>query len=385
MMNLPNWKNFWLTYSMGTAVLFVYYYRHLVTTGELAFDFYLMFIALYLTLLLLIRTKWELAAYIFLTVLITALGIFLHVNGMSKSEGLIWPLYGLLANMPSKFERWSKVLVAYTGSVIFFLAYEYPFPITTAIALIGLYMGIRSRRIRRDAYNMSKLHLQELDKAYSDLKHVHDELQEANIYSMRYAALAERTRIAREIHDGLGHNLTSLIIQLQALEVMLVQSQEEKAVNKVKEVVNIAREGIKEVRRAVKEWTEEDGMLGLVALKGLISQTEAHSQLKCELIQNGQVSEWSVQTSVVLYRILQESLTNVLRHAKATSVIVQVREEDDRVIMIISDDGFYTKDHSVTPGFGINGMIERCSTVGGQFTFSTHHPHGLTIEAVIPL
>jgi signal transduction histidine kinase len=384
-MNIPHWKRFWLTYSLGTVVLFVYYYRNFVTTGELALDLYLTFIALYLTMLLLIRTKWELVAYIFLTVFISSLSIFLHMNGMSKSEGLIWPLYGLLVNMPSKFERLSKVLVAITGSVIFFLAYVYPFPITTTIALIGVYLGIRSRKIREEAYRMSKLHLQELDKAYSDLKHVHNELQEANIYSMRYAALAERTRIAREIHDGLGHNLTSLIIQLQALEVMLVQSKEEKAVSKVKEVVNIAREGIKEVRRAVNEWTEDDGMLGLVALKGLISQTEAHSQLKCELIQNGQVSEWSVQTSVVLYRILQESLTNVLRHAKAASVIVQIREDENKVIMIISDDGFYTKDHTLTPGFGINGMIERCSTVGGQFTFSVNHPHGLTIEAVIPL
>jgi signal transduction histidine kinase len=221
-MNIPHWKRFWLTYSLGTVVLFVYYYRNFVTTGELALDLYLTFIALYLTMLLLIRTKWELVAYIFLTVFISSLSIFLHMNGMSKSEGLIWPLYGLLVNMPSKFERLSKVLVAITGSVIFFLAYVYPFPITTTIALIGVYLGIRSREIREEAYRMSKLHLQELDKAYSDLKHAHNELQEANIYSMRYAALAERTRIAREIHDGLGHNLTSLIIQLQALEVMLV-------------------------------------------------------------------------------------------------------------------------------------------------------------------
>lgn len=68
---------------------------------------------------------------------------------------------------------------------------------------------------------MKELHLQELNKAHQELQEAHAELQEATMHSMKYAALEERMRLAREIHDGLGHQLTSLIVQLQALEIML--------------------------------------------------------------------------------------------------------------------------------------------------------------------
>ncbi|MCM2532426.1 histidine kinase dimerization/phosphoacceptor domain-containing protein [Neobacillus pocheonensis] len=126
-------------------------------------------------------------------------------------------------------------------------------------------------------------HLEELNKAYSDLKIAHDELQEANIVSMRYAALAERAKIARDIHDGLGHNMTSLIIQLQVLEVMLTNNKDE-ASKKINEILAIAHEGMEEVRRAVREWANDNEMLGLVALRGLITQTEA--------IHNYAVNSW---------------------------------------------------------------------------------------------
>jgi signal transduction histidine kinase len=86
---------------------------------------------------------------------------------------------------------------------------------------------------------------------------------------MRYAALEERTRLAREIHDGIGHQLTSLIVQLQALEIMLPNNPED-ASRAVTQMLGISRRAMAEVRLAVREWSSDEMGLGLVALKGLV-------------------------------------------------------------------------------------------------------------------
>jgi signal transduction histidine kinase len=333
-------------------------------------------------MLILLRTKFQEKVYIIFSILIIGINVIIFLNGISQVEDFIWPLYFLLASMPNRLKSLSIILVILTGSFILFLSY--PFPITTVIALIGLYFGMKSRQVRLEANQLRVQHLHELNKAYSDLKKAHDELQEANIYSIRYAALAERMRIARDIHDGLGHQMTSLIIQLQVLEVMLNTKQGE-ACEKIQEILSIAHDGMEEVRRAVREWANDNEMLGLVALRGLISQTEAHSQLDFEFVEIGSVSEWSIETSAVLYRVLQEALTNVLRHSNASLVKIVLAEEEDKVMLKISDNGAYNDERPFKLGFGTNGMIERCKLLGGQCTFTGNTPHGLTVKAIVPI
>ena len=201
---------------------------------------------------------------------------------------------------------------------------------------------------------------------------------------MQYAAFAERTKLAREIHDGLGHQMTSLIIQLQALKIML-RKNPAAAQDHVEELLKVARKGMEEIRVAVKEWTSDEKDLGLTSLKGLISQVQANSLLQIEFIQAGSITEWSMEESTILYRILQESLTNVLRHSYADSVIVNVTEINGVVKLTIDDNGIYTGDKPLKYGFGLNGMIKRCQSVGGNCSFSLNEPKGLRVEAIIPI
>ncbi|THF73547.1 sensor histidine kinase [Cohnella fermenti] len=320
-----------------------------------------------------------------LTLVVTAYCLVMHGMGLTQSDLPAWVLLGLLASMPRSHLKLSIGLIAYTGGVLLYIDYSAPFPFVVLIAVFGLYLAVQSGQVRREAYELNKLRLEELDRAYSELTHAHEELQEAQLDSMRYAALAERASIARDIHDGLGHHLTSLIIQLQAIDLMLQKGHSEEADQRVREALDLSREGMKEVRRAVREWSEDESMLGLAALRGLVSRVEARSKLRCEWVQDGPISDWPIGTSIALYRVLQESLTNVLKHARAKNVTVRLSETESSVELSITDDGEYRSSDPPEPGFGLTGMRKRCLEAGGSCEFLPRAGGGLTVVAILPL
>src|SRR6266581_1551527 len=164
----------------------------------------------------------------------------------------------------------------------------------SACSVIALYFCIRAINIYKESYRLTQRHVQELAEAHRELQQTHAALQEASVHSMRYAALAERTRLARDMHDGIGHQLTSLIVQLQALEIML-PGDPQQAVRAVPAMLEAARQAMAEVRQAVRAWQEDESGLGLVALQGLISQCAAHSTLALEFQQDGDLLEWPVE------------------------------------------------------------------------------------------
>jgi signal transduction histidine kinase len=150
-------------------------------------------------------------------------------------------------------------------------------------------------------------------------------------------------------------------------------------------MLGIARKAMAEIRLSARTWSEDESGLGLVALRGLTSQSGAHSSLVLEFQQDDDLSEWPVETSVALYRILQEALTNIVRHAGATAACIEVREEQQHVIMTVADKGHYTASMGLLPGFGIKGMMQRCNAAGGSCTFSQNQPHGLKIQVRLPI
>ncbi|WP_158289555.1 sensor histidine kinase [Paenibacillus flagellatus] len=245
------------------------------------------------------------------------------------------------------------------------------------LAAVLMYVAVRSQSLLRAAHQTNRKQLERLKAAYS-------ELQQTSVQAMGYAALSERARLARDIHDGLGHQMTSLIVQLQALKWMIPKDPVE-AVNSVDEMLKVARKGMDEVRYAVKEWSDDEKGLGPVALKGLISQTEAHSRLRIRYNEIGPIGDWPVACSTILYRILQEALTNILKHADANRVDIVVEEAKEKVKLLIMDDGRFSGEKPLDAGFGLNGMIDRCQSAGGSIAFSPNSPSGLRIEAVIPL
>ncbi len=339
-----------VTYFVASAVMVYGYYEEFALTGQWGLAAYIIVTCIFLLMIWAPKTWWNPPLYIIATLLVvfTALALhFLQPYGPPTID-LLWPLAWLLAIVPKSCHAVSISLFTFVLVVVVVLSHIYPFPWLKLLTLVGIYMGIRSRKIRQEALYLNVQHLQELDEAHQKLQQAHTELLEASAESMRYAALAERTRLAREIHDGIGHHLTSLIVQLQAIQMMLPHDGE-MAAQVIPDMLSVARQGMGEIRAAVREWASDETGLGLIALKGLLSQTEANSNLQCEFIQAGDISDWPRETGVALYRILQESLTNIMRHAKATSVAVTVKESNNEVTLTIADDGQYTGDPLLTP------------------------------------
>lgn len=248
---------------------------------------------------------------------------------------------------------------------------------------MGVYAGIYGLRIRRDAQFLDRRRTQELEVAYAALQQAHMELQTTTMHAMQSAALAERARLARDIHDGLGHHLTSLIISLQSLEFMLPQNPLA-AEQQIPQMLTIAREALAEVRCSVQQWTSDDSLLNLSAMRGLIHQVAEQSGLHCDFIAPDQISDWDTNISITLFRVLQEACTNVLRHAQASHIRVEISEVGQHVFLQVNDDGIHTADQPLIPGFGLKSMEQRCIEVGGTFTIAGHAPHGLIIKAGLP-
>ncbi|GGA33731.1 sensor histidine kinase [Paenibacillus physcomitrellae] len=311
-----------------------------------------------------------------------AIGYF--AGGEYPGPNLLWPLIFFLAVPPKKFEWTARGLAACAGIEIVIFTYSGSVPYAALFAVFGVYMAIQGRARLKNAYSVIQQQLKELNKTHEELQEAHKQLQEATVNSMRYAALSERTRIARDIHDGLGHHLTSMIVQLQALEMML-ESEPQAAPEAVGELIRTARAGMQEVRLAVHEWKEDESGLGLAALRGLISQTSANTNLRIHWEESPGLSDWDPAMSIALYRILQEALTNVLRHAEADEVKIRLLEEDDLLKITLQDNGSYRHEPGQPLGFGQQGIQERCQSVGGTCRFGQNEPSGLTLTIELPL
>nr|WP_243865199.1 sensor histidine kinase [Paenibacillus lupini] len=213
---------------------------------------------------------------------------------------------------------------------------------------------------------------------------MHQELEEATVRSLHFAVLEERTRIARDIHDTIGHGLTSVIVQLQALPYM-IKANDSEADQTLATVLDVVRNCLTEVRSVVHKMGRDDAGLGLIALKSLIRTVKEQSRLQIRFATQGTITQWHPEIAEALYRILQEALTNIIRHANASEVEVSITESEEELVMTVADNGPFRSDSSPQPGFGIMNMMARCERIGGSFELRNHQPHGLRMTIRIPL
>ena len=370
-------------FSAATFAFITFYGLYLHQT-PLVWSLLAVILLSYLVMIWVPQNWWTRTRYALSVFLVIALSFILHLFTGIYSSALLIPLILLLAREQRNYRRFAALLAAITVAAMCAQSPTFEFALTLLPLIITLYFCVRAINIYKEAHRLSQLHNQELNEAHQELQQAHVALQEASVHSMRYAALAERARLARDMHDGLGHQLTSLIVQLQALEIML-PGDPVQAANAVPAMLEVARKAMAEIRLAVREWSEDESGLGVIALKGLISQTAAQSpHLSLEFQQDDDLSDWSVEMSVALYRILQEALTNIMRHTEATVASIQVQEDHQQVILTVSDNGQYTERVPLIPGFGIKGIMERSKALGGSCTISQNQPHGLELQVMLP-
>ncbi len=188
---------------------------------------------------------------------------------------------------------------------------------------------------------------------------------------------AERLRISRDLHDSVGHRLTALSLKLE-LAAHLAEGQGPVA-DQVVESRELVRATLAEVRSVVSRLRAPQVDLR-TRLQGLV-ESSGLAQVSVDVDSASNVGD-SGPTQVV-YRVVQEALTNVVRHSQASQVQVRVTREEHAVVVSIADDGIGAPD--LTPGNGLTGMRERVTHVGGVLTVAPGRLGGLEIVARIPL
>lgn len=216
--------------------------------------------------------------------------------------------------------------------------------------------------------------------------------------SREAATLEERNRVAREIHDTLAQGFTGIIIHLQTAERLHAQAPAE-ALQSLREAHSLARLSLHEARRSVLNL--RPGILENLtldqALAQHVQQFAAETGLEATFHVKGYPSSLEVSTEHNLYRIAQEALTNVKRHAQARRVAVGLTFARHSVALTITDDGrgldparrqqLAANGHGdlldQSHGWGLRGIQERVSQIGGQVTFETPDGGGVQIKVVV--
>jgi len=198
----------------------------------------------------------------------------------------------------------------------------------------------------------------------------------------RAAALAERNRLGREIHDVLAHSLGALSVQLDAADALLEQGREpSKARELVQRARGLAVEGLNETRQAVHVLRDEP--LELVEQLTALAERDGAT-----VTVTGTARALDAERGLALYRAAQEALSNARKHAPDARVSMRLGFEPQRTILIIenaaADDGARVTELSTTGGgYGLRGMRERIEPLGGSM-LAGRGPCGWIVEVVVP-
>ena len=195
----------------------------------------------------------------------------------------------------------------------------------------------------------------------------------------------ERKRIAREIHDELGQHL--LVLRIDVTMLGRTDAHDPKMHEKVEGILQHIDETMRSVRAIINNLRPSVLDLGLyAALEWQTQEFQRRSGIICDLIASDEDLDLDDNVATVLFRILQEALTNVLRHAKATYVKVELQQEQGNLIMTISDNGIGIKESKKAEqsSFGLVGIKERLHILGGQFHVDSGD-HGTTLIVTVPL
>lgn len=218
---------------------------------------------------------------------------------------------------------------------------------------------------------------------------LNEELRDANLKLRNYAEVQkqlgeteERNRIAREIHDTLGHTMTGLAAGLDACE-MLIDFSVPETKNQIHKLSGVARSGLEDIRRSVNKLRpdvlEKNSLEE--AIKKLIAETIEVSDVSIDYINEYGPLQFNPDEEEVLFRLVQEGTTNAIRHGKATHIWIAFYGEIGRFVVAIKDNGIGCDE--IKPGFGIFHMKERLNLIHG--TLDLDGSKGFSIVAKIPV
>lgn len=231
---------------------------------------------------------------------------------------------------------------------------------TAAVVFVVVYVGVAARE--REA----RMRVEKLSAEVAQL-----------------AAANERNRLAREIHDTLGHYLTVIHVQLEAARAVMA-AEPERGMLAINRAQTLAKDGLTAVRQSVKALREDSRVEGIAEQLASLVDAVRDESFSATFNATGSARPVTAAVALALHRTALEALTNVRKHAAATLVeIVLAFRPDGRVHLRVHDNGRGTA--RLDGGFGLLGIRERAEQLGGSVAFHTAAGQGFTLDMELPV
>ncbi|HEX6340180.1 histidine kinase [Umezawaea sp.] len=212
-----------------------------------------------------------------------------------------------------------------------------------------------------------------------------DEAERTREETARRRADEERLHIARELHDSLTHQISVIKVQSE-VAVHLALKRGEEVPESLLAIREAGREAARELRATLEALRDDDRSppLGLDDVPDLVRRARANG-LDARLAVEGDRDAVPAAVDRTAYRIVQESLTNVARHAGAATASVRIDHRPDVLAIRVDDDGAAAPDSAPAPGVGLLGMRERVTALGGRLSAEPRAGGGFTVHAELPV
>ena len=272
-------------------------------------------------------------------------------------------------------EVFDKVNAFTTGGVDYITK---PFQVEEVFARIENQLKVQRLQLQLIEQN------QKLQAAERDLSQALAQSRSLNDRIAEMTTLEERNRIARDIHDSLGHALVALNIQIEAA-LTLWDLDREQSYASLKEAKQLGASALTAVRASVADIRADalQGQLLEQALETLLQEFQQRTQIT-PITEIDLSTPFSNEINIAVYRIIQEGLTNICKHAQATTVHLTLKATPSELQLLLADDGggfCLEPEHS---GFGLQGMKERAAFLGGQVDIQSSSGQGCCVVASFP-
>ena len=324
----------------------------------------------------------KVSSFVFLSILLDfALGYILY----TKCQGSLLP-YFIIGITDSFFliKDFSRYIISLLGIMIFLYSSK-DLPIEQLLAFLSSMISLLfiSNIIAKEHNN--KLKLEDL---YHRLRLSEENLiktnQELEIYANSIGELSilkERNRISREIHDSVGHSLSTIIIQLGAIE-KIGKDNGEAASLMASNLKIFAKDGLEEIRKALRELKPKEfkEYESLLIIENLIKDFKKLTGIDVKF--GFSKNKWQISegTSLVLYRSIQEFLSNSAKHGKATKINIFLHFGND-LILTLQDNGIGT--NTIKKGIGLTSISERVKELGGNISYESREGKGFFLRIVL--
>lgn len=212
-----------------------------------------------------------------------------------------------------------------------------------------------------------------LEKAYCKLKEHSEALEEM-------AALKERNRISRELHDTVGHTLTTVLVEIEAGKRLLIKNKPG-GLDKITLAQEQVRKGLKDIRSSVTLMKEGKDLIEFIpSLKLILEDTKLHTEVKIQY-HISLTKNISKTYEKIIYNSLLEGITNGIKHGNAKEFIFKLYDKDGNIFFYLEDKGLSSKD--IILGFGLTNMKESVESVNGEFNLKYIKEKGFIIQFIL--